>query len=295
MLLLTILPYTLLLCFYKGVNGDEQPNLSLLPQECGFIDGEGVTDSKYAKLYEFPWMVLINRIARDGGRHFACSGTVINERYVLTAAHCVEVARLNLVRVGDYDIQQEVDCEGQGPTLLCEDQFQDISIDETIIHENYSSNGRVTNDIALLRLSTPIDFSHKNAAPVCLPTTTEMREKSLTGEEAIVSGWEIKTNGTPSKMLKMKTPIRKNDQCSEGMHGAFDPQSKAICTGGVEGVCPMLSGSSLMLPYAVKENQYRYIQYGIMSHGTLGCNSDQNNVYTDVSKYMDWILTKLKA
>lgn len=94
------------------------------------------------------------------GPDFRCGGTIINERYILTAAHCISSNRdvLSGVRVGEHNIQTETDCEGTGESLVCADQYQDFGIEEILAHPEFDVRGR-QNDIGLLRLDRNIDFT----------------------------------------------------------------------------------------------------------------------------------------
>lgn len=67
--------------------GDKLPDQSI----CGIQNEETrIIGGETTEIGEFPWIVLLryrNRNGTDAG--FQCGGTLINNRYVLTAAHCL--------------------------------------------------------------------------------------------------------------------------------------------------------------------------------------------------------------
>lgn len=66
---------------------------SLLPQPptCGAVSIDNkIYGGQDTELYEFPWLVLLEyRRLSGNGLATSCAGTLINQRYVLTAAHCI--------------------------------------------------------------------------------------------------------------------------------------------------------------------------------------------------------------
>ena len=181
------------------------PNLGLLPSSaCGPITNNKLIGTNRIGLSEMPWMALI-KYEVPTGLTYGCGGSIINNRYILTAAHCISNLRnnkLHSVILGEHDTETEVYCETFGTHTECNPPKQEFTIEKIIHHENFNQS-RFSNDIGLIRLSKPITFDQDHIQPICLPTSNETLNFKL--KELLISGWGRRSNGvldnTPSKVL----------------------------------------------------------------------------------------------
>ncbi|XP_052742395.1 phenoloxidase-activating factor 1-like isoform X2 [Bicyclus anynana] len=271
---------------------DRHRNVGLLPSSCGDIDGARILNGEFAKLYEFPWMALITHNTSYARSEFACAGTIINSRYILTAAHCVinkgKKKKLAGVRIGELDYSTKIDCQGHVFNMTCETKIQDIEVEEVIPHENFTGS-LTSSDIALLRLSEPV-IMYNNAAPICLPVYSELREINLEGLNGTVAGWGTTENPIRTTLLrKVQIPIKSAETCSSNYNK--NDRNLSFCADGDS--CIGDGGAPFMI-----ESEFngltRQVQYGIMSYGMKYSCRNSLVYYTDVSKYMLWILDHIK-
>lgn len=79
------------------------------------------------------------------------------------------------VRLGEHDILTDKDCDKENK---CLDPVQDIEVEDRIKYPRYDPRKKI-NDIALLKLKTPVDVTKKIVRTICLPTESENQIGSL--------------------------------------------------------------------------------------------------------------------
>ncbi|CAJ1073065.1 vitamin K-dependent protein C [Xyrichtys novacula] len=220
---------------------------------------------------ESPWQVLL---LNARGR-FQCGGVLIDESWVLTAAHCLEDNLRFRVRLGDYERTRD---EGSEVTL---------KVIQTFRHPNYDRL-TVDNDIALMRLETPAPFSDY-ILPVCLPGR-EMAERvlHLNGTQTVVTGWgkDDTENGHISSALNViKVPLVDRETCSHQMSNNIS--TNMLCA-GILGksidACEGDSGGPMVTLY-----RDTWFLVGLVSWGERCGLVDKLGIYTKVSNYNQWI------
>ncbi|CAK1550567.1 unnamed protein product [Leptosia nina] len=280
-------------------NVSNHPNLRLLPENCGSIENDRIFGGNRTSLFEMPWMVLLSYQSGRGTK-LSCGGTLITERYVLTAAHCVSnlgsKLRLEGVILGDHDIRQNPDCERMDGELTCAPPARNVTIDAVIKHHGYNPQ-TLNDDIALLRLSEPADFSLDNMKAICLPTTSQLQDEKLEGLLGVVAGWGATEDGLQSPvLLSVALPIITNRGCQSIYNDSPHIYDRQVCAGGVQDKdsCGGDSGGPLMYPGRTDAG-VRYVQRGIVSFGSKRCGiGGYPGVYTRISYYMDWILDNIR-
>lgn len=199
---------------------------------------------------------------------------------------------------------------------MCADTPITAGIEKIVVHEGYDplSKGRY-DDIALVRLDREIEFG-LDVLPVCLPFGESDRTRNITGEwEAKSIGWGLSRSGmfmnvdfflelkidniqlyfltfianASNEKLKVKLNILDRKQCSD-LDGVILRDTQ-FCTKirNNKDICSADSGGSLIL----RESKHHManILYGIASYGKSGlCGTkEETAVFTDVTKYVDWI------
>ncbi|NWW29245.1 FA10 factor, partial [Falcunculus frontatus] len=114
--------------------------------------------------------VLLN----EEGEEF-CGGTILNENFILTAAHCINQSKEIKVVVGEVDREKEEQSETMHTV-------EKIFVHSKFVAETYD------NDIALLKLKEPVRFSEYVVA-ACLPKADFANEVLMTQKSGRVSGF----------------------------------------------------------------------------------------------------------
>ena len=152
---------------------------------CGRMNGKGpstriVNGKEVSPPHKYPWMVSISDM---------CGGSLITNRHVLTAAHCVNPPAAYLwVDLGLHD-KRSPNPKSKRVKVLSKHVHNDWK------GEAYAYGG---GDIAILTLATPVNFN-TIISPVCLPPGDK---RTYLGGKATISGWGRTANGNPAQKLQ---------------------------------------------------------------------------------------------
>lgn len=121
-------------------------------------DNETVADARIvggvdAEAMEFPFIVSIYK---DGNFH--CGGSIFNEHWILTAAHCTRAFQSHYFEIWAGLLRRS----SFSPSV------QISGVSHVIRHENYDQS-TMRHDIALMKVRQPLTFN-RWVRPICLPS-----------------------------------------------------------------------------------------------------------------------------
>ncbi|TDG50074.1 hypothetical protein AWZ03_003584 [Drosophila navojoa] len=258
-------------------------------KDCGKKANTKLSGGEVTKIGEFPWIVLLKY--ETFGRPFLCGGSLISDRFVLTAAHCVRESALPIaVRMGEHNLDTEEDCQFLGGRRKeCLPPYEEYGIEDIRVHPNYVDNN-INNDIALIKLDRPVQFK-SHIKPICLPIDSQSQDIAY-DQSFFISGWGRTQDNRPSSVL-LKAVIRREDLsvCRNYYPGAPVNENHICAVGdGILHTCRGDSGGPLFFRNSFK-NTVRYVQYGIVSYGGSRCGKRENQpgVFASVLNMLPWI------
>lgn len=222
------------------------------------VGGTGVPDGKYP----FVVALLDTRSGSTAEEQQFCTGTLIDEDSVLTAAHCVVGTSPQPLRVT------------LGRTTLSSDQGQESAVSAISVHPSYHGRRSSAYDAAVLELSD----SDSGTAPVALAAAgNDSLERP--GHRVRIAGWGKTDSGYPDRMHEASVPVVSDAQADKVYRRAFVPA--LMVAAGKTGVDTCFGDSGGPL-FAQTPGGPR--QIGITSFGAARCGArGVPGVYTEVN------------
>ncbi|WP_210442749.1 trypsin-like serine protease [Vibrio crassostreae] len=234
-----------------------------------------IINGKEATQGNWPFMAaLVSRNVNAYDGQF-CGASFIGERYVLTAAHCVEGN-------GREDLDVVIGVSNLSASQAAQHRY---AVDNIYVHEYYNS-AATGNDIAI------IELAEKPAESVVNLVDGYTRGNLNAGQMLTVMGWgdQDASDGYSSKseLYQVNVPLVNQYQCNTVPYSGYSSiGSDAFCAGYSDGGYDSCQGDSGG-PIVVSTNGV-YEQLGIVSWGKGCAEANAYGVYTNISYFDDWI------
>ena len=246
-----------------------------------------------------PHIVMLSYKGFGGYGQF-CDGSIIHNRFILTAAHCFvgwdESPTTYEVVVGAYN---KVEKSSHQKTYLLED---------ITCHESYKVSSRqIIYDVCILKTAEDIEFN-RYVWPICLPDGLEPPNDGTYDRLCTVAGWgDTRFTGDEKILNEVDVPVLTYDTCVDWYEAEniLIDERQHVCAGYEEGgldACQGDSGGPFVCKRDVKKTKKNgdgkeivmnypelKVLTGVVSFG-VGCALAKNpGVYTNVHNFLEYI------
>ncbi|GAA6215014.1 chymotrypsin-like elastase family member 2A [Lates japonicus] len=247
------------------------------------VHNERVIGGHNAKPNTWRWQVSLQYDSyNDGSYYHMCGGTIVANFFIMTAAHCILSIDPSPYRVvvGEYNLYEYDGSE----------QFR--RVERIIVHPDWNEDLAKGNDIALLKLGTPV-YDNGFVAVANLPYPGQMLPHGFT---CYITGWGLMDHvGTVPAILQV-APINvvEHSVCSRPEWWGSIALRTMVCAGG-DGIISGCQGDSGGPLSCFTDGAWRV--HGVVSYGPAGyCNQvSKPTVFTRVSSFQDWMYSVMQS
>jgi len=269
-----------------------------------------------ARKYSWPWVVSV-RLKLNKSEHM-CGGSLIDDEYVITAAHCLTEIFKATIR---FQIPVEKIFTIMEIFVGINDHTSADIVDENIygvkhfdFHNNFGYlDHSLVNDVGIIRLSRKVNLSRREVATVCLPTLdSENSDWVNVDDDVVVAGWgayaeefnhiDFTHNHLQQATFKVLDP--NCPSCNGGSIRDGWDKKNVMCVHSrnseqpVGGTCFGDSGGPVVV-----YRQKRWFLVGIVSFGhlvkdentkRLKCDATKPSYFVKVAPYLSWIRERMQ-
>ncbi|MGB3180884.1 MAG: trypsin-like serine protease [Cyclobacteriaceae bacterium] len=235
-------------------------------------DNEGaIVGGSSVSISNYPYQVSIQTTS---GFHF-CGGTIIDDEWILTAAHCIDGTSASSIRVV------------AGASRISQSSSGQIrSVSNIYAYPGYSTPS-AGKDAALLKLSSPLSLGGSVQAIPYATAADASAGYTNAGVTATISGWGTLSSGgsSPDQLQAAQVPIVTNSYANSQypQNITSDQLGAGYTTGGID-ACQGDSGGPLVV-----SKGSGVIVAGIVSWGYGCADPDYVGMYGRVSSFATWI------
>jgi V8-like Glu-specific endopeptidase len=239
-----------------------------------------------ASIAQYPALAFIEGVAATSG--YACTGTVVAPRVVLTAGHCVEdIESSSITEPTEIAVATGV----SNLTKIAPEQISQVV--QVLAYPGFDPT-KLQGDAGLLILASPVV-----APPIALATTAEASLYEA-GDELTIAGWGIDSRTTghaPNQLQSATVPVEEASRCKQGtrrFYPFYDPTHQ-LCTLDVPNFkvtsCHGDSGG----PAIATRTDGTIVEVGVTSLGDGTCNPSSPAVFTRVDQIQPWVQSWIDA
>lgn len=239
-----------------------------------------------ATIAEYPSLAFIEGVQATAG--YACTGTVVAPRVILTAGHCVEDIESSSI------VEPSLIAVATGVSNLKQIERPQISQVERVLAYPDFDPTELHGDAGLLILTAPVA-----APPIALATAADAALYEP-GDRLTVAGWGIDNRTTghaPNQLQAATVPVEESSRCKEGTrryYPFFDPR-RQVCALDTPRLrittCHGDSGG----PAIATRADGTPVEVGVTSLGDGSCNPASPAVFTRVDQISAWVQEWINA